>query len=172
MTLSGIPPYPDQYTGMPHRRRRYPRWVVVMIVLIVSLLVLSPFALVVAFFYVWGKNHENMRFPSWDVTVASCRRDAVTGGPAAEVRVTSQAKRPGTYTVYLSFRDPRGKDGGEGRSEPAGRRTVVFRDLAVGATVTREIAGPVSVRGRPQCVVADVTFLSTALARRSATATP
>lgn len=54
-----------------------------------------------------------------------------------------------------------------------GRRTAVFRDLAVGATVTREIAGPVPVRGRPQCVVADVTFLSTALAAgASASATP
>lgn len=172
MTLSGIPPYPDQHTGMPYRPARFPRWVVVLTVVIVSLLVLSPFALVAGFFYVWGKNHEDLRFPSWDVTVASCRRDAVTGGPVAEVRVASQAKRPGTYTVYLSFRDLRGKDGGEGRSEPAGRRTVVFKDLPVGATVTREIAGPVAVRGRPQCVVADVTFLSSALARRPATATP
>ncbi|HEY9331258.1 MAG TPA: hypothetical protein VIS09_23965 [Streptomyces sp.] len=172
MTLSGIPPYPDQHTGMPYRPRRYPRWAVVLIVVIVSLLVLSPIAFVMAFFYVWGKNHENLRFPSWDVTVASCRRDAVTGGPVAEVRVTSQAKRPGTYTVHLSFRDPRGKGGGEGGSEPAGRRTVVLKDLAVGATVAREIAGPVPVRGRPQCVVADVTFLSTALARQSATAAP
>lgn len=172
MTLSGIPPYPDQHTGMPYRPRRFPRWAVVLIVVIVSLLVLSPVALVVGFFYVWGKNHEDLRFPSWDITVASCRRDTATGGPVAQVRVTSQAKRPGTYTVYLSFRDLRGTDGGEGGSEPAGRRTVVLKDLPVGATVTREIAGPVPVRGRPQCVVADVTFLSTAPARRSATATP
>ncbi|MFE9859418.1 hypothetical protein [Streptomyces sp. NPDC005780] len=172
MTLSGIPPYPDQHTGMPYRHRRFPRWVVVLIVVIVSLLVLSPVALVVGFIYVWGKNHENMRFPSQDVTLSSCRRDAVTGGPVTEVRVTSRAKQPGTYTVHLSFRDPRGKDGGEGRSEPAGRRTVVLKDLAVGATVTRETVGPVPVRGRPQCVVADVTFLSTALARRQATAAP
>lgn len=172
MTLSGIPPYPDQHTGMPYRHRRFPRWVVVLIVVIVSLLVLSPVALVVGFFYVWGKNHEDLRFPSQDVTLSSCRKDAVTGGPVAEVRVTSQAKQPGTYTVQLSFRDLRGKGGGEGGSEPAGRRTVVLKDLPVGATVAREIAGPVPVRGRPQCVVADVTFLSTALARRAATATP
>ncbi|MGW6207888.1 hypothetical protein ACWF9B_30150 [Streptomyces sp. NPDC055089] len=162
---------------MPQRRRTgMPRWAVVLIVVTVSLLVLSPVALVAGFFYVYGKNHEDLRFPSWDVTVASCRRDAVSGGPVARVRVTSRAKRPGTYTVYLSFRDLRdlrGKDGGEGGSEPAGRRTVVFQDLAVGATVAREIAGPVPVRGRPQCVVADVTFLSTALAAgASASATP
>nr|WSW67131.1 hypothetical protein OG461_13500 [Streptomyces sp. NBC_00995] len=172
MTLSAIPPYPDQRTRMPPRRRTgMPRWVVVLIVLTVSLMVLSPVALVVGFFHVWGKNHEDLRFPSWDVTVASCRRDAVTGVPVAEVRVTSRAARPGTYTVHLAFRDPRGKGGGEGGREQAGRRTVVLEDLAVGATVTREIAGPVPVRGRPRCVVADVTFLSTALAAR-ASATP
>ncbi|WP_406093200.1 hypothetical protein [Streptomyces sp. NBC_01013] len=172
MTLSGIPPYPDQLTGMPPRGRRAPRWWVVLIVVIASLAALSPVALVVGFFYVSGQNHENMRFPSWDVAVASCRRDAVTGGPVAEVRVTSRAKRPGTYTVHLSFRDPRGKGGDEDRSEPAGRRTVVFKDLAVGATVSREIAGPVPVRGRPRCVVADVTFLSTEWAEASAKNTP
>ncbi|MFG3135102.1 hypothetical protein ACGFZA_02645 [Streptomyces sp. NPDC048211] len=50
---------------------------------------------------------------------------------------------------------------------------MIFEDLAVGATVTREITGPVPVRGRPQCVVADVTFLSTApAARTSAPAAP
>ncbi|WP_327709151.1 hypothetical protein OG912_10675 [Streptomyces sp. NBC_00464] len=173
MTLSGIPPYPDQHTGMPRRPTRTPRRVVILIAVLASLLVLSPVVLVVGFVYVWQENHKDMRFPSWDVSVASCRRDAVTGGPVAEVRVTSQAKRRGSYTVYLRFRDPWGKDGGEGRSEPAGRRTVVLKDLAVGATVTREIAGPVPVRGRPQCVVSDVTFLSTALAARaSASATP
>ncbi|TXS39497.1 hypothetical protein EAO72_31195 [Streptomyces sp. or43] len=158
---------------MPYRPRRFPRGVMVLIVVVVSLLVLSPVALVVGFFYVWGRNHEDMRFPSEDVSVSSCRKDAVTGGPVAVVRVASRAARPGTFTVRLGFRDLRGKDGGEGRSEPAGRRTVVFEDLAVGATATGEIAGPVPVRGRPQCVVADVTFLSTALAARaSASATP
>ncbi|WP_326738383.1 hypothetical protein [Streptomyces sp. NBC_01022] len=172
MTLSGIPPYPDQHTGMPRRPSRTPRWVVILIVVMVSLVVLTPVALVVGFFYAWQENHKDMRFPSWDVSVASCRRDAVTGGPVAEVRVTSQAKRRGTYTVYLTFRDPWGKDGGEGRSEAAGRRTVVLKDLAVGATATREVAGPVPVRGRPQCVVADATFLSTELAEASKSATP
>ncbi|WP_393060140.1 hypothetical protein [Streptomyces sp. LN549] len=173
MTYSGIPPYPDQHTGMPDRRTRMPpRWVVILIAVMAALLVLSPVALVASFFYVWQENHEDLRFPSWDVSVASCRRDAVTGGPVAEVRVTSQAKQPGSYTVHLAFRDPRGKDGGEGRSYPAGRRTVVFKDLAVGATETRKIAGPVPVQGRPQCVVADATFLSTALAEASRPATP
>ncbi|WP_260255619.1 hypothetical protein [Streptomyces sp. 840.1] len=174
MTLSAIPPYPDQHTRMPRRRRTgMPRWAVTLIVVTVSLLVLSPVALVAAFFDAWGKNHEDLRFPSRDVTVASCRRDAATGGPVAEVRVTSRAKRRGSYTVYLSFRHLRDKGGGAGGSEAAGRRTVVIKDLAVGATVTREIAGPVPVRGRPQCVVTDVTFLSTApAARASASASP
>ncbi|MFJ2089686.1 hypothetical protein ACIOEW_10490 [Streptomyces sp. NPDC087901] len=168
MTYSGLPPYPDQRTGMRRRRTRTPRWVVILIAVMASLLVLSPVALVVAFFYVSGKNHGDLRFPSQDVSISSCRKDAVTGGPVAEVRVTSQAKRPGSYTVSLAFRDLRGEDGGDS----AGRRTVVLKDLAVGATVTREIAGPVPVRGRPQCVVADATFLSTELAEASKSAMP
>ncbi|THA73137.1 hypothetical protein E6R60_25465 [Streptomyces sp. A0642] len=153
---------------MPRRRTGTPRRVVILIVVMASLLVLSPVALVVAFFYVWGKNHEDLRFPDQDVSIVSCRKDEVTGGPVAEVRVESRAKRPGTFTVHVRFRAPRGKGG----SDPAGKRTVIFRDLAVGATATRSAAGPAPVRGRPQCVLADVTFLSTALARQSASATP
>ncbi|MER7725230.1 hypothetical protein [Streptomyces sp. NPDC096323] len=172
MTYAGLPPYPDQHTGMPPRRARTPRWVVALTVVMVSLLVLSPVALVVAFFYASGKNHEGLRFPSQDVSISSCRKDALTGDPVAEVRVTSQANRPGSFTVHLAFRDQRGKDGGEGRSEPAGKRTVVFKDLAVGASASSRITGPVPVRGGPQCVLADVTFLSTALARRPANPVP
>lgn len=164
MTLQDIPPYPDRHTGMPPElRTRMPLWVILAAVT-ATLLALSPVALVVAFIYVWDSNHKDLRFPSQDVSVTSCRKDPVTGGPVAGVRVVSRAKRPGTFTVYVGFRDPRGKRGGESPSEPAGKRTVVFEDLAVGATATREVAGPVPVRGGPQCVVADVTFLSTALA--------
>ncbi|WP_406454161.1 hypothetical protein OG782_23955 [Streptomyces sp. NBC_00876] len=168
MTYSGIPPYPDRHTGMPRRRTRAPRLVVILVPAMASLLVLSPVALVVAFFHVSGENHGDLRFPSQDVSISSCRKDAVRGGPVAGVRVVSRAKRRGTYRVDLRFRDPRGKGG----SDAAGKRTVVFKDLAVGATATREIAGPVPVRGRPQCVVADVTFLSTEPAEASKPATP
>ncbi|MEU9361470.1 hypothetical protein AB0D35_25600 [Streptomyces sp. NPDC048301] len=159
-------------TRFPGRRRRVPRWVVVLIAVIVSLVVLSPVALVVGFFYAWGEVHADMRLPSQDVTLTSCRRDAVTGGPVARIRVASQAKRRGSFTVHLRFRDPVGKDGGEGRSEPAGRSTVVFEDVAVGAVLTRDVAGSVPVRGGPRCTITEVAFLSAPAARASASATP
>ncbi|THA65346.1 hypothetical protein E6P78_18690 [Streptomyces sp. A0958] len=121
---------------------------------------------VVGFVYAYGQNHENLRFPSQDVTVSSCRRDATTGRPVADIRVTSQAGRRGTYTVPLVFRDLPDA-GGEGGA--AARSTVVVADLAVGATASRQVTGPVPVLGRAECEIGDVTFLSTAAA---ATASP
>ncbi|MFG2624015.1 hypothetical protein [Streptomyces sp. NPDC048473] len=61
---------------------------------------------------------------------------------------------------------------GEGSSDPAGKRTVVFKDLERGGTETKEAVGPVPVRGRPECVVADAMFLSTASAATSRPGTP
>ncbi|WP_327273272.1 hypothetical protein OG609_14980 [Streptomyces sp. NBC_01224] len=167
MTYSGEPLFPG-------RRNRIPPWVMAVIVLSVVVVILVPVGFVVSFFYVWGKNHENLRFPSDDVTLSSCRQDAVTGRPVVEVLVVSEAAQRGTFTVHVEFRDARGKGKGkgEGNSSPAGKRTVVFKDLERGGTETEEVVGPAPVRGRPECVVADATFLSTALAATSRPGAP
>lgn len=148
----------------PRRRPRMPVWLAVLIMVIAALVVLSPVAVLVGFMYTYGKVHADMRFPSDDVTLSSCHRDPATGAPVARVRVESGAARPGSFKVYVRFRDPRGKDGGAGRGVPAGRSTVVVGELAVGAVADRDIVGPVPVRGRPVCVIHDVVFRSSDLA--------
>ncbi|WP_371776424.1 hypothetical protein [Streptomyces sp. NBC_01438] len=129
----------------------------ILIVVVVAVAVLIPLAVMVGYVYVYGRSHADMRFASDDVTVSDCRRDAVTGRPVVGVRVTSQAGRPGTYTVRLAFRDRRAGGG----SVAAGERAVVVEDLAVGATAARQAGGPVPVRGLPECVVDDVSFVAT-----------
>ncbi|WP_224756199.1 hypothetical protein [Streptomyces sp. col6] len=167
------PPYPnDSQAGPPLLPRSMPRWAVVLIAVTGSAVVLLPILAVVGFFSASGAMHENLRFAYEDVTVSSCRLDAKTRRPVAGVRVTSRAARSGSYTVYLAFRD-RAAGGGKGayagKGVAAGKRTVVVKDLAVGATASERVVGPVAVWGRPVCEVADVTFLSTALASASAT---
>ncbi|MFD7864900.1 hypothetical protein [Streptomyces sp. NPDC059783] len=141
-----------------------PVWLAVLITVLCAVVVLSPFAAVVAFVYAYGEVHANMRFPSDDVTLSSCHRDAVTGAPVARIRVESRAARPGSFKVYVRFRDSRGENGGAGRGVPAGRSTVVVGELAVGAVADRDIVGPVPVRGRPECEIHDVVFRSSELA--------
>lgn len=164
------PPYPStSQSGPPlFPGRPMPGWAVALIVATGALVVLALLVLM-GFSYVYGKNHEDMRFPSDDVTVSSCRLDATTGRPMAEVRVTSRATRRGTYTVPLVFRDlpagsVKGAAAGSARNAAAGRSTVVVADLAVGATASRQVTGPVPVLGLPECEIGDVTFLSTAAA--------
>ncbi|MGW0671391.1 hypothetical protein [Streptomyces sp. NPDC002746] len=150
MTYDGPPLFPRRRNALSRRQ-------VILIVVAVAVAVLIPAAVMVGYVYVYGKSHADMRFASDDVTVSDCRRDAVTGRPVAGVRVTSQAGRPGTYTVRLAFRDRRAGGG----SVAAGERAVVVEDLAAGATAARQTGGPVPVRGLPECVVGDVSFVAT-----------
>ncbi|MEU2025916.1 hypothetical protein ABZ565_27765 [Streptomyces sp. NPDC016469] len=155
------PPYPNNsQAGPPLLPRSMPRWAVALIAVTASVVVLSPIVAVVGFFYADGKIHESLRFADEDVTVFSCGLDAETRRPVAGVRITSRAARPGSYTVSLGFRD---RAAGSEKGAAAGKRTVVVKDLAVGATASERVVGPVAVLGRPACEVVDVTFLSTAL---------
>ncbi|MGW2593307.1 hypothetical protein ACWCXC_23975 [Streptomyces sp. NPDC001515] len=145
-----------------------PLWLTVLLMVLAAPAVLYPVAVVVGYVYAYGEAHADMRFPSQDVTLTSCHRDATSGVPVARVRVESGAARPGSYRVDVRFRDPGGNDGGAGRSVPAGRTTVVVGELAVGAVADRDVAGPVPVRGRPECVIHDVVFRSSELAAKGA----
>ncbi|MCX0245720.1 hypothetical protein [Streptomyces drozdowiczii] len=113
----------------------------------------------VVFAHAYGEVHADMRYPYDDVTVTSCRMDEETRRPVAGVRITSEAARRGTYTVHLVFRD---RAAGSGKDAAAGKRTLVVKDLAVGATVSDRVVGPDAVPGPPECEVAEVTFRSTA----------
>ncbi|NEC63396.1 hypothetical protein [Streptomyces sp. SID9727] len=159
------PPYPNTSQGGPplFPGHRMGGWTVALIT--VGALIGVAVVGLVAYIWASGKVHENLRFPDEDVTVTSCGRDEVTGRPVAGVRVTSEAARPGTYTVHVVFRDLRsGVDAGEGGATVA--------DLAVGATAIRRVTGPVPVRGGAGCELGDVTFESTRPAREEASPGP
>ncbi|MFB7452540.1 hypothetical protein [Streptomyces sp. NPDC056194] len=131
-----------------------PRWTVVLLVVMGALVVLVPVGGIAAYIHASGRNHEDMRFPSDDVTVARCTLDPVTGRPVAELSVTSRAAREGTYTVTVEFRDEREKvvDRGVGTVE----------GLAIGATGrTKAVGARAYAGGVPGCVVHDAEFRST-----------
>ncbi|KQX58910.1 MULTISPECIES: hypothetical protein [unclassified Streptomyces] len=131
-----------------------PRWVIVMLVVTGALVVLVPVGGIAAYIYASGKNHENMRFPSDDVTVARCAVDPATGRPVADLSVTSGAVREGTFTVTVEFQDEREK--------AVDRGVGVVRGLAVGATGRTTVVGAEKYRaGSPRCVVYDAEFAST-----------
>ncbi|WP_030693209.1 hypothetical protein [Streptomyces globisporus] len=131
-----------------------PRWAVVLLVAVGALVVLVPVGGIAAYVYASGKAHEDMRFPSEDVTVARCALDPATGRPVAELSITSRAAREGTYTVRVEFRDEREKAVDQG--------TGTVRDLAVGATGRTTVVGArASGGGAPRCVVFDAAFEST-----------
>ncbi|MFE0648848.1 hypothetical protein ACFVZH_09710 [Streptomyces sp. NPDC059534] len=139
-----------------------PRWVIVLLSVAGALVVLLPVGGIVAYIYAVGENHKDLRFPSDDVTVARCGLDPVSKRPVAELSVTSQAARRGTYTVTVEFQDE--------RERSVGRATGVVEDLAVGATGrARAVGGEAYERGEPVCVVYDADFAST---EPVATATP
>ena len=146
-------------------------WTVVLITVgsLVGLAMVGLLVTFVAFAWAYGKVHENMRFAYDDVTVSSCRLDTETRRPVAGVRIASRAARPGTYTVYLAFRS---RAAGSGKAVAAGKRTVVVKDLLVGATASERVVGPVAVPGSPECELVDVTFLSTASASASGPPAP
>ncbi|MEU3395495.1 hypothetical protein [Streptomyces filamentosus] len=116
-----------------------PRWAVVLMVVTGALCVLVPVGGVVAYVYASGRNHEDLRFPSEDVTVARCAPDPASGRPVAELSVTSRAARTGTYTVTVEFLDARG--------EPVGRGVGRVADLAAGATGRTVVSGPAPASG-------------------------
>ncbi|MER6477489.1 hypothetical protein [Streptomyces filamentosus] len=143
-----------------------PRWAIVLMVVTGALCVLVPVGGVVAYVHASGRNHEELRFPSEDVTVARCAPDPASGRPVAELSVTSRAARTGTYTVTVEFLDARG--------EPVGRGVGKVADLAVGATGRTVVSGPAPASGSaavsggegaaekaaPRCDVYDVGFLA------------
>lgn len=150
-----------------------PRWAIVLMVVTGALCVLVPVGGVVAYVYASGRNHEDLRFPSEDVTVARCAPDPASGRPVAELSVTSRAARTGTYTVTVEFLDARG--------EPVGRGVGKVADLAAGATGRTVVSGPAPASGSaagsggdgaaaggeraaeraaPRCDVYDVGFLA------------
>ncbi|WP_411108194.1 hypothetical protein [Streptomyces sp. c-19] len=132
-----------------------PRWVVVVLWVVGSLVVLVPLGGIAAYVYAVGENHENLRFPPEDVTVARCVVDRVSGRPVAELSVTSEAGRRGTYTVTVEFQDEREK--------AVDRGVGVVEDLAVGATGRTVVAGAEAYGpGVPRCVVYEADFRSTA----------
>ncbi|MCX4983139.1 hypothetical protein [Streptomyces sp. NBC_00572] len=144
-----------------------PRWAVVVLVVVGSLVVLVPIGGIVAYMYAVGENHKNLRFPSQDVTVARCAVDPVSGRPVAELSVTSRAARKGTYTVTVEFQDEREK--------AVERVTGVVEDLATGATGRTAVVGAEEYgQGAPRCVVYDAEFESTepTAPGSAATATP
>ncbi|MFJ9428919.1 hypothetical protein ACIRQY_04560 [Streptomyces sp. NPDC101490] len=139
-----------------------PRWAVVTLVVAGALVVLVPIGIFVGFVYVYGKNHENMRFPSEDVTVARCGVDPETRRPVAELSITSRAARDGTFTVSVGFLD--------GQGAVADQGTGAALEVAPGATGTTVVTGARAFGGgEPRCVVEDAVFASTG---PSATATP
>ncbi|MFF6789656.1 hypothetical protein ACFY9C_11305 [Streptomyces filamentosus] len=150
-----------------------PRWAIVLMVVTGALCVLVPVGGVVAYVYASGRNHEDLRFPSEDVTVARCAPDPASGRPVAELSVTSRAARTGTYTVTVEFLDARG--------EPVGRGVGKVAGLAAGATGRTVVSGPAPASGSaagsggdgaaaggeraaeraaPRCDVYDVGFLA------------
>ncbi|MFE7414123.1 hypothetical protein [Streptomyces laurentii] len=141
-----------------------------MVVLVVTVggLTLTPVVILGGYFYVYGKNHENLRFPEEDVTVARCARDPEARRAAAELSVTSRAARQGTYTVTVEFRDGRGTlvEQGSARVEK----------LLPGATGRTTVVGAVPYgrgRGAPRCAVVDAAFQSTVpRGERTAPVTP
>ncbi|MFF0472512.1 hypothetical protein [Streptomyces sp. NPDC004284] len=138
------------------------RGTIVVLVMLGVILVLVPIGGIVAYVYAMGENHKNLRFPSDDVTVARCGLDPVSKRPVAELSVTSQAGRRGTYTVTVEFQDDREKAVEQG--------TGVVKDLAVGATGRTVVVGAEAyAEGEPVCVVHDAYFKST---KPVATATP
>ncbi|MFJ6520187.1 hypothetical protein ACIQJ4_18300 [Streptomyces filamentosus] len=116
-----------------------PRWAIVLMVVTGALCVLVPVGGVVAYVYASGRNHEDLRFPSGDVTVARCAPDPASDRPVAELSVTSRAARTGTYTVTVEFLDARG--------EPVGRGVGKVADLAAGATGRTVVSGPAPESG-------------------------
>ncbi|MEV6331783.1 hypothetical protein [Streptomyces sp. NPDC051909] len=131
-----------------------PRWAVVLLWVTGAVIVLVPVGLMAGFMYVYGKNHEGMRFPSDDATVTMCRLDPVSKRPVAELSVTSQAAHRGTYRVTVEFRDDRGK------AVEQGVGTV--EDLPRGATGRAVVVGVKAYgAGAPKCVVYDAEFRST-----------
>ncbi|TRV79457.1 hypothetical protein FKN01_09895 [Streptomyces sp. 130] len=162
------PPYPDTSQGgpplFPGRRTGGGTVALITVGGLVGAAVVGLLGTLFAYIWVSGRVHENLRFPVEDVTVTSCARDEVTGRPVAGVRVTSEAARPGTYTVHVVFRDLRG---GGGRGADAGEGGVTVADLAVGATASRRVTGPVPVWGGAECELGDVTFESTRTAREA-----
>ncbi|WP_405899608.1 hypothetical protein OG242_20855 [Streptomyces sp. NBC_00727] len=167
------PPYPNTSEGGPPLFPGYRMggWTVAMITVgaLVGVVLLGLFGTLVAYIWASGKVHENMRFPGEDVTVTFCGRDEVTGRPVAGVRVASGAARPGTYTVHVVFRDLRS---GKGRGVDAGEGRATVAGLAVGATASRRVTGPVPVWGGARCELGDVTFESTRTARQEASPGP
>ncbi|WP_137993648.1 hypothetical protein [Streptomyces vilmorinianum] len=131
-----------------------PRWAVVLLVVAGALIVLTPVAVLGGYVYVYGKVHEGMRFPSEDVTVARCALDPVSRRPVAELAVTSEASRRGSYTVTLEFQDASG-----GVRETG---TAYVEDLPRGASERAVIVGAKPFGdGVPECVVVDAEFLAT-----------
>ncbi|MFG2770761.1 hypothetical protein [Streptomyces sp. NPDC048350] len=131
-----------------------PRWAIVLLVVVGSVVVLAPVGLLVGFVYVYGENHEDMRFPSEDVTVARCAVDPVSQRPVAELTVTSQAANRGTYTVMLDFQDR------EGRFVET--RYPAVEDLSPGGTDRVVVVGFRQIEGgEPRCVVREARFEAT-----------
>ncbi|MER5311473.1 hypothetical protein ABT034_27200 [Streptomyces sp. NPDC002773] len=138
-----------------------PRWVVVVLGVTGSLVVLMPVGGIVAYMYAVGRNHETLRFPSEDVTVARCALDPVSGRPVAELSVMSRAAHRGTYTVTVEFQDEREK--------AVDRGTGVVEDLAIGATGRTVVVGAEAYGGGvPRCVVYEADFGSTEPAKAEA----
>lgn len=136
-----------------------PRWAIVLLVGTGAVVVLAPIGLLVGYVHVYGANHENMRFPSDDVTVARCGVEPASRRPVAELTITSQAARKGGYAVLLDFQV------GEGGLVTTGR--AVVEGLAPGETGRATVVGERSVDGRSAdggsaegltCVVADARF--------------
>ncbi|WP_329621440.1 hypothetical protein OG357_13875 [Streptomyces sp. NBC_01255] len=131
-----------------------PRWAVVMLWVVGALVVLVPVGGIGAYIYAVGENHENMRFPSEDVTVARCAVDPVSKRPVAELSVTSQAGRRGSYTVTVEFQDEREK--------AVERGFGVVEDLADGGTGRTVVMGAEAYeQGVPRCVVYEAGFRAT-----------
>ncbi|SEC71895.1 hypothetical protein SAMN05216483_2262 [Streptomyces sp. 2131.1] len=156
------PPYPNTSQGGPplFGGRRTHGWTLVLVT--VSALIAGLVGTLGAYIRASGEAHESLRFPDEDVTVTSCGRDGATGRPMAGVRVTSEAARRGTYVVHVVFRDVRS---GKGRGVDAGEGGVTVADLAVDATASGRVTGPVPVGGAAECELGDVTFESTRAAR-------
>ncbi|MFF5708483.1 hypothetical protein [Streptomyces sp. 62] len=130
-----------------------PRRVVVLLAAMGAMVVLVPVGGITAYIYASGRNHEDMRFPSDDVTVARCALDPAAGRPVAELSVTGRAAREGAYTVTVEFQDE--------REEAVDRGVGTGGGLAVGATGrTKAVGARAYAGGVPRCVVHDAEFRS------------
>ncbi|MEV5601018.1 hypothetical protein AB0L33_06210 [Streptomyces sp. NPDC052299] len=167
------PPYPKTSEGgpplFPGHRMGGMTVALVTVGGLIALAVVGGLVGLIVFAHGYGEVHADMRFPADDVTVTSCDRDEVTGRPVAGIRVTSEAARPGTYTVHVVFRDLRGA---KGRGVEAGEGGVTVARLAVGATASGRVTGPVPVWGRAGCELGDVTFDSTGTPRKETSRGP